>query len=137
MASLALKDLATPEQITWCPGCGNFGILMALKNALLELGLSREETVLVTGIGCHGKITNYVNTAGLHGIHGRTLPAATGIALANPDLTVICHAGDSDCYDEGWEHFTPTLRRNIDMTLIVHDNMVLGLTTGQATSTSQ
>ena len=134
---VTLKELATPVSNTWCPGCGNFGILMAVKNALVELGLSREETVLVAGIGCHGKMPNYVNTANLHGIHGRTLPAATGMALSNPNLTVICHAGDADCYDEGWEHFAPALRRNIDMTLIVHNNMVLGLTVGQATSTSQ
>jgi len=134
---VTLKDLGTPVPNTWCPGCGNFGILTALKNALLELGLSREEIVLISGIGCHGKIPNYVNTSNLHGIHGRTLPAATGIALTNPDLTVICHSGDADCYDEGWEHFTATIRRNIDMTLIVHNNMVLALTVGQATSTSQ
>jgi 2-oxoglutarate ferredoxin oxidoreductase subunit beta len=134
---VTLDDLKTPKTNTWCPGCGNFGILMALKKALIELGLKREETVMVSGIGCHGKIVNYVNVNGFHGIHGRVLPEAQGIKLANPNLTVIGFAGDSDQYNEGWGHFAHAIRNNIDMTLIVHDNMVLGLTTGQATSTSQ
>lgn len=134
---VTLDDLKTPKTNTWCPGCGNFGILMAFKKALIELGLQREDTVMVSGIGCHGKIVNYVNVNGFHGIHGRVLPAAQGIKLANPNLTVVGFAGDADQYNEGWGHFAHAIRNNIDMTLIVHDNMVLGLTTGQATSTSQ
>ena len=134
---VTLNDLKTPKKNTWCPGCGNFGILMAFKKALIELGLEREEAVLVSGIGCHGKMVNYVNINGFHGIHGRVLPLAQGIKLANPNLTVVGFAGDADQYNEGWGHFAHAVRRNIDMTLIVHDNMVLGLTTGQATSTSQ
>ncbi len=134
---VTLEDLKTPKKNTWCPGCGNFGILMGFKNALVQLGLERDQVVLVSGIGCHGKMVNYVNVNGFHGIHGRVLPLATGIKLANPSLTVIGFAGDADQYDEGWGHFAHTIRRNIDMTLIVHNNMVLGLTTGQATSTSQ
>ena len=134
---VTLDDLKTPKTNTWCPGCGNFGILMAFKKALIELGLQREDTVLVSGIGCHGKMVNYVNINGFHGIHGRVLPLATGIKLSNPNLTVVGFAGDADQYNEGWGHFAHTIRQNIDMTLIVHDNMVLGLTTGQATSTSQ
>ncbi len=134
---VTLDDLKTPKTNTWCPGCGNFGILMAFKKALLELGLEREEAVLVSGIGCHGKIVNYVNINGFHGIHGRVLPAAQGIKLANPNLTVVGFAGDADQYNEGWGHFAHAIRTNINMTLIVHNNMVLGLTTGQATSTSQ
>jgi len=132
-----LEDLKTPKKNTWCPGCGNFGILMAFKKALIHLGLDRRQIVIVSGIGCHGKIVNYVNVNGFHGIHGRVLPLATGIALSNPDLTVVGFQGDADCYDEGWGHFTHVIRRNVNMTLIVHNNMVLGLTTGQATSTSQ
>ena len=132
-----LEDLKTPKKNTWCPGCGNFGILMAFKKALTQLGLDRHQIVIVSGIGCHGKIVNYVNVNGFHGIHGRVLPLATGIALSNPDLTVVGFQGDADCYDEGWGHFTHAIRRNVNMTLIVHNNMVLGLTTGQATSTSQ
>jgi 2-oxoglutarate ferredoxin oxidoreductase subunit beta len=134
---VTLEDLKTPKTNTWCPGCGNFGILMAFKKALIELGIEREEAVLVSGIGCHGKMVNYVNINGFHGIHGRVLPLAQGIKLANPKLKVVGFAGDADQYNEGWGHFAHAVRMNIDMTLIVHDNMVLGLTTGQATSTSQ
>jgi len=134
---VTLNDLKTPKKNTWCPGCGNFGILMAFKKALIDLGIEREEAVLVSGIGCHGKMVNYVNINGFHGIHGRVLPLAQGIKLANPNLTVVGFAGDADQYNEGWGHFAHAIRTNIDMTLIVHDNMVLGLTTGQATSTSQ
>jgi len=134
---VTLEDLKTPKKNTWCPGCGNFGILMAFKKALIELGMEREEVVLVSGIGCHGKMVNYVNINGFHGIHGRVLPLAQGIKLANPNLTVVGFAGDADQYNEGWGHFAHAVRNNINMTLIVHDNMVLGLTTGQATSTSQ
>jgi len=134
---VTLDDLKTPAKNTWCPGCGNFGILMGLKRALVQLGVDRDQVVLVSGIGCHGKIVNYVNVNGFHGIHGRVLPLATGIKLANHNLTVVGFAGDADCYDEGWGHFSHAIRRNIDMTLIVHNNMVLGLTTGQTTATSQ
>ncbi|MFW6110583.1 MAG: thiamine pyrophosphate-dependent enzyme [Thermoproteota archaeon] len=132
-----LADLKTAKDNTWCPRCGNFGVLMAFKKALIKLKLRRDQAMLVSGIGCHGKMVNYVNINGFHGIHGRVLPLATGIKLTNPDLTVVGFAGDADQYDEGWGHFTHAIRRNIDMTLIVHNNMILGLTTGQATSTSQ
>ena len=127
----------TSAKVTWCPGCGNFGILSAFKGALVELGLEREQVVVVSGIGCHGKISDYVNVNTFHGIHGRVLPFATGVKLANPDLAVFGFSGDADCYDEGWDHFCHAVRRNIDVTLIVHNNMVLGLTTGQTTATSQ
>jgi 2-oxoglutarate ferredoxin oxidoreductase subunit beta len=136
---IALKDLEAPKKNTWCPGCGNFGILLAFKKALVELiesGTKREQMVMVSGIGCHGKMVNYVNINGFHGIHGRVLPLATGIKLANPKLIVIGFAGDADQYDEGWGHFSHAIRRNIDITLIVHNNQVLGLTTGQTTPTS-
>lgn len=101
------------------------------------MDLKREEIVMVSGIGCHGKMVNYVDINGFHGIHGRVLPTAQGIKLANRNLTVVGFAGDSDQYSEGWGHFVHAARTNINMTLIVHNNMVLGLTTGQATSTSQ
>lgn len=109
---------------------------MAFKRAIVELGLERHQILLVSGIGCHGKMIDYVNINGFHGIHGRVLPIATGIKLVNPDLEVVGFSGDADCYDEGFEHFTHAMRRNVNITLIVHDNMVLGLTTGQATATS-
>lgn len=134
---VGLKDLNTPARNTWCPGCGNFGILSAFRGALVELGLEKEHVVAVSGIGCHGKISDYVNVNTFHGIHGRVLPLATGIKLANPDLAVFGFSGDADCYDEGWDHFCHAVRRNIDVTLIVHNNMILGLTTGQTTATSQ
>lgn len=124
---VALKDLTTPEIINWCPGCGNFGVLSAFKNALVELGFEREQVILVSGIGCHGKMVNYVNINGFHGIHGRVIPIATGIKLANPELVVVGFSGDADCYDEGWDHFCHAIRRNVDLTLIVHKNMILGL----------
>jgi 2-oxoglutarate ferredoxin oxidoreductase subunit beta len=131
------KDLATSAKITWCPGCGNFGIVSAFKNAIAELGLEREKVVIVSGIGCHGKIADYVSVNSFHGIHGRVLPLATGMKLVNPNLTVVGFSGDADCYDEGWDHFCHAIRRNMDLTLIVHNNMILGLTTGQTTATSQ
>lgn len=132
-----MKDLASTAKITWCPGCGNFGIVSAFKSALVEVGADRERVVIVSGIGCHGKIADYVNVNSFHGIHGRVLPLATGIKLANPNLTVVGFSGDADCYDEGWDHFCHAVRRNMDLTLIVHNNMILGLTTGQTTATSQ
>ncbi len=134
---VTLEDLNTPIKNTWCPGCGNFGILTAVKRALIRLSLERNQVVLVSGIGCHGKIVNHININGFHGIHGRVLPLANGIKLVNPNLTVVGFAGDADQYDEGWGYFTHAIRRNVDMTLIVHDNMVLGLTTGQTTATSR
>lgn len=134
---VSIKDLDTSHKNTWCPGCGNFGILSAFKGALAELSLEREQVVVVSGIGCHGKIADYVSVNTFHGIHGRVLPVATGIKLANPDLAVFGFSGDADCYDEGWDHFCHAVRRNIDVTLIVHNNMILGLTTGQTTATSQ
>jgi 2-oxoglutarate ferredoxin oxidoreductase subunit beta len=131
------EDLTSTAKITWCPGCGNFGIVSAFKSALVELGADREKVVIVSGIGCHGKIADYMNVNSFHGIHGRVLPLATGMKLANPNLTVVGFSGDADCYDEGWDHFCHAIRRNMDLTLIVHNNMILGLTTGQTTATSQ
>jgi len=118
---VTMADLQTPKKNTWCPGCGNFGVLMAFKRAIIELGLEQNQVVLVSGIGCHGKMVDYVNINGFHGIHGRVIPIATGIKLVNPKLTVVGFSGDADCYDEGFEHFSHAIRRNIDMTLIVHD----------------
>jgi 2-oxoglutarate ferredoxin oxidoreductase subunit beta len=132
-----VKDLGTTAKNTWCPGCGNFGVLTSIKSALVDSGLDREEVVLVSGIGCHGKMIDYLNINGFHSIHGRVLPVATGITLANPDIKVIGFSGDGDCYDEGWDHFAHAIRRNINMTLFVHDNMVFGLTTGQTTATTR
>ena len=132
-----MQDLATPVTNTWCPGCGNFGILMAFKRAIMQLGLEPERIVAVSGIGCHGKITNYVNVNGLHVVHGRVLPAATAVKLANHELTVVGFAGDGDGYNIGMGHLPHAARRNHDITYIVHDNLIYGLTTGQASPTSK
>ena len=96
-----LEDLNTPATNTWCPGCGNFGLLYSVKQTILQLGLTREEIVHVTGIGCHGKFTDYVNVNGIHVIHGRVLPVATAIKLSNHDLTVLGFAGDGDAFNIG------------------------------------
>ncbi len=131
-----MQDLATPVQNTWCPGCGNFGILMAMKRAIIQLGLERERVVTVTGIGCHGKLTNYIMVNSIHVIHGRVLPAASAIKLANRDLTVVGFAGDGDAYNIGVGHLPHAARRNHDITYVVHDNLVYGLTTGQSSPTT-
>lgn len=133
------RQLITAAKNTWCPGCGNFAIQHALKNVLAGIekdGRSLDDVVLVSGIGCHAKIADYLNINSFYSLHGRTLPVATGIKLANPGLTVICCAGDGDCYAEGLDHLLFTAKRNIDLTVIVHNNRVYGLTTGQYTPTS-
>lgn len=133
------KDLGTYAKNTWCPGCGNFAILSAIKailNILHEEGIPLEKTVIISGIGCHAKIVDYINVNSFYAVHGRVIPVAEGIKLANPDLKVIGFAGDGDCYGEGLEHLIFAAKRNIDITLIVHNNRVYGLTTGQYTPTS-
>ncbi len=133
------RELITPAQNTWCPGCGNFTIQHAIKKVLAgieEEGISPDNVVLVSGIGCHAKIADYLNINSFYSLHGRTIPVATGLKLANPDLTVICCCGDGDCYAEGLDHLIFAAKRNIDITVIVHDNRVYGLTTGQYTPTS-
>ena len=133
------QDLITAAQNTWCPGCGNFTIQFALRNAIQDLvadGVPLENIVLVTGIGCHAKMADYLAINSFYSIHGRTIPVATGIKLANPDLSVICCAGDGDAYAEGLDHLIFAAKRNSDITVIIHNNRVYGLTTGQYTPTS-
>jgi len=133
------RQLITNAQNTWCPGCGNFSIQHTLKNVLSEMeneGKSLDDVVLVSGIGCHAKIADYLNINTFYSIHGRTIPVATGIKLGNPDLTVICCTGDGDSYAEGLDHLIFAAKRNIDITVIIHNNRVYGLTTGQYTPTS-
>ena len=132
-------NLGTNCPNTWCPGCGNFAILNAIKSVLGELnaeGLPLEEVVLVSGIGCHAKIVDYININSFYSIHGRVVPAAEAIKLANPKIKVIGFAGDGDAYGEGIEHLIFAAKRNIDITMIIHNNRVYGLTTGQYTPTS-
>ncbi len=137
-SKIDIKLYKTQEWVDWCPGCGNFGILNAEQMALAELGgLDPKRTVIVSGIGCSGKIAHFVNVNGVHTLHGRAVAFATGIKLANPELEVIVNAGDGG--DQlgigGVGHFVSVGRRNVDITVIVHDNGVYGLTKGQAAPT--
>lgn len=132
-----LKDLEiTYDKPNWCPGCGDFGVWVSLKNAIAQLGLNPWEVVLVSGIGCSSKLPYWVKTYGFNGLHGRPMPVAEGIRLANHGLTVIVIGGDGDQYGEGGNHLLHAARRNIDLTLIVHNNQVYGLTTGQFSPTT-
>ena len=133
------ENLITSAQNTWCPGCGNFAIQHALKFVIQELeaeGVPRDQIVLVSGIGCHAKIADYFQINSFYSLHGRTVPVASGIKMANPDLKVICCAGDGDLYAEGLDHLIHAAKRNLDITVICHNNRVYGLTTGQYTPTS-
>ncbi|UCG38798.1 MAG: 2-oxoacid ferredoxin oxidoreductase [bacterium] len=127
---------AGPGEISWCPGCGNFSILDTLKEALAGVGLRPEQLVVVSGIGQAGKTPHYMKCNVFNGLHGRAIPLATGVKAANPSLTVIAEGGDGDMYGEGGNHFIHAVRRNPDITCIVHNNMVYGLTKGQASPTS-
>lgn len=134
------KKLNTSNKITWCPGCPNHRILEAIKLALSNLmkqGYKQEEFAMATGIGCHGKIFDYINISGFNGLHGRVIPTMLGMKLGNPNLTVFGFAGDGDTYAEGIEHFISAGRFNANLTLFVHDNQAFSLTTGQPTPTSE
>jgi len=126
------KNFETSYKPTWCPGCGNHGIWIAMRQALAELNLKEENVLIVYGIGCSGNGANFTKTYSWHSLHGRAVPTAVGAKLANKDLTVIVMAGDGDSYGEGMGHFIHAIRGNADITYVVHDNHVYGLTTGQA-----
>lgn len=133
------KDDFTPgiePQATWCPGCGDFAVLKALKSASVDIGLSPDGTLLVTGIGCSGKLSSYYESYGFHSIHGRALPVGRAAKLANPELEVIVAGGDGDGYGIGGNHFMHTARENHDMAYIVFNNEIFGLTKGQTSPTS-
>ncbi len=127
------KGLVDPD---WCKGCGDFGVLNSLRKACVELGLRPNEILTVSGIGCSSNLPGYFNAFGMHTLHGRALPVATGTKLANHEMTVIVTGGDGDGYGIGGNHFTHTVRRNVDLTYIVMDNEIYGLTTGQVSPTS-
>ncbi len=131
-----MRDFQTDEESWWCPGCGDFGVLAALQQSFAGIGLENEEIALIAGIGCSGKISNYAKTYAYHALHGRALPTAASVKLANKDLTVVAAGGDGDGYGIGAGHFVHTIRRNIDITYIVMDNQVYGLTKGQISPTS-
>ena len=127
-------EIAT--DVAWCPGCGNFGLRNIVIDAMTELNLSKNNLCFVSGIGQAAKSPQYYDVSYFNGLHGRALPSATGIKAANPDIKLIVESGDGDMYGEGGNHFIHTIRRNPDMTVIVHNNMVYGLTKGQASPTS-
>ena len=134
---LTLEDFNSDDPIAWCPGCGNFSILKALKKALVDIQQPPEDLVIVSGIGQAPKTPHYLRCNCFNGLHGRTLPVATGIKLANHRLTVLALGGDGDGYGEGGNHFLHAMRRNINITYLVHNNQVYGLTKGQASPTSE
>jgi 2-oxoglutarate ferredoxin oxidoreductase subunit beta len=140
VTATAVRDIAefkaevTPD---WCPGCGDFGVLNALFNVSAELGLQPHEILVVSGIGCSSNLPGYFRTYGVHSLHGRAVPFATGAKLANPGMTVIVTGGDGDGYGIGLNHFVQAMRRNINLTYIVMNNEIYGLTTGQVSPTSE
>lgn len=136
---MSQNNLNTSAPNTWCPGCGNFAILNGIKKVLNELSeevCPLEKFVLVSGIGCHGKIVDYVNVNSFYSIHGRSVPVAEGIKMANSGLKVICFAGDGDAYGEGLEHLIFAAKRNVDITVIIHNNRLYSLTAFQYSPTS-
>jgi 2-oxoglutarate ferredoxin oxidoreductase subunit beta len=132
-----LEDYRSDAENQWCHGCPNFGILTALKKALVALDKKPEELCLVSGIGQAAKLPHYLKCNFFNGLHGRTLPVATAVNVVNPKLTTIVVTGDGDCYGEGGNHFLHTFRRNPNITLIVHNNQIYGLTKGQASPTTE
>jgi 2-oxoglutarate ferredoxin oxidoreductase subunit beta len=133
---MATLDDYKGQKPAWCPGCGNFGILKTFKEAMRDLGLEPHQFTIVSGIGQAGKFPHYLKCNTFNGLHGRTLPVATGIRLANHEMPVIAVAGDGDCYGEGGNHLMHAMRRNVNVKLFVHDNQVYGLTKGQASPTT-
>jgi 2-oxoglutarate ferredoxin oxidoreductase subunit beta len=131
----SMLDYRSDYWVDWCPGCGNYGILTSVYKAYAELDLDPTKTVLVSGIGCSGKMPRFVEVSGLYTLHGRAIPFATGIKLADPDLTLVVHGGDGDLMGIGAGHLVALGRRNLDIVVILHDNKVYGLTKGQASPT--
>ena len=131
------KDYKSGIKPVWCPGCGDYSVLNAMTKALAALELPPEEVAVVSGIGCSSRIPAYLSTYGFHGVHGRALPLATGLKLARPELTVLVAGGDGDGFSIGGNHFLSACRRNVDLTYIVMDNQVYGMTKGQASPTTE
>lgn len=132
-----LADLTTPFSPTWCPGCGNLSLWTAFKNATVLENWDNSNTVLVAGIGCHGHILNFIKLTSFETLHGRPIPVATGIKTVNPRLNIFVFTGDGDCLGEGGNHFLHACRRNENLTIIIHNNGVYALTTGQTSPTSE
>ena len=134
---LTARDFKGKVDPDWCPGCGDFGVLNSLQRACSELGLRPHEILVVSGIGCSSNLPGYINAYGMHTLHGRALAVATGAKMANHNLHVIATGGDGDGYGIGGNHFTHTARRNVDLTYVVMNNQIYGLTTGQISPTSR
>jgi len=136
-----IEEIGSKQNITWCPGCTNFSLLFAFKKAVAELidenKVKKEKIVYATGIGCHGKMHDYLRLSSFYGIHGRVLPVLFGIKVAKPEIKAIGFAGDGDAYDEGISHLIHAARYNIDVTYVIHNNQIFALTTGQPTATTQ
>ena len=130
------KDFRNNVKPNWCPGCGDFSVQAAIQRAAANVGLEPENLAVISGIGCSGRISGYINSYGVHGIHGRSLPIAQGVKMANRDLTVIASGGDGDGFAIGMGHTVHSIRRNIDITYIVMDNQIYGLTKGQTSPRS-
>ncbi|MCF8215806.1 MAG: 2-oxoacid:ferredoxin oxidoreductase subunit beta [Chlorobium sp.] len=136
-AQLTAKDFTSNQEPKWCPGCGDFAVLQQLKNAMADLGLKTEEVVVVSGIGCSSRLPYYVATYGVHGIHGRALAMASGLKTARPELSVWVGTGDGDALSIGGNHYIHTVRRNLDLNVILFNNEIYGLTKGQYSPTSK
>ena len=134
---IKLTDLKGKVDPDWCPGCGDFGVLAALNKALVDLQVQPYNVVTISGIGCSSNLPGYISTYGMHTLHGRALAVATGVKLANHDLTVVVTGGDGDGFGIGGNHFIHTMRRNVDLVYLAMDNQIYGLTTGQMSPTSQ
>lgn len=135
-AALTAKDFKSDTKPVWCPGCGDYSVLLSITKALAELGLTREEVAIISGIGCASRIPAYASCYGFHGVHGRALAVGTGLKLARPELTVLVAGGDGDGFSIGGNHFMHACRRNADLTYIVMDNQVYGMTKGQPSPTT-
>ena len=134
---VAMSDLKGKVDPDWCPGCGDFGVLAAVQKALVELQIPNHSVVTISGIGCSSNFPGFINTYGMHTLHGRALAVATGVKLANHELTVLVTGGDGDGFGIGGNHFMHSMRRNVDLLYIVMDNQIYGLTTGQTSPTSR
>ena len=134
---MALVENFSGYKPTWCPGCGNWGIIMALKTALSNLNLNPADILVSFGVGCSGNENDFLNVYGFHALHGRSVPIAIGMKIANHKMPVIVVVGDGDCYGEGGNHLLHAVRGNHNLTVIVHNNSVYGLTTGQAAPTAR
>src|ERR1700740_1836094 len=134
---VTMADLKGKVDPDWCPGCGDFGVLAAVEKALVELQIPNHNVVTISGIGCSSNFPGFINTYGMHTLHGRALAVATGVKLANHELTVLVTGGDGDGFGIGGNHFVHNMRRNVDLLYIVMDNQIYGLTTGQTSPTSR